>query len=130
MDLQRLRDVFQTDCLVSLLEETEYIRFHIANLRQRAQELGMEVLHLPIPDGSPPPDREACQRAIARIISHLQSEKTVVVHCRGGLGRAGTITAAVLIALGQPAETAMRQVRTVRPGAIETPSQEQFLKGL
>jgi protein-tyrosine phosphatase len=130
LDLQRLVEVYQTDCLVSLLEEHEFQRFHIASLRERARELGMEVLHLPIPDGSPPPDMATFQTITTRIITHLKAGQTVVIHCRGGLGRAGTVAAAVLIRLGESADAAMRQVRQVRPGAIETTSQEAFLHTL
>ena len=36
--------------------------------------------------------------------------------------------AAVLIALGREAFRAIREVRAVRPGAVETQRQEQFLK--
>jgi ADP-ribosyl-[dinitrogen reductase] hydrolase len=54
----------------------------------------------------------------------------VVVHCSGGLGRAGTVAARLLIELGADPETAIAKVRRVRPGAIETYAQEQFVMGL
>lgn len=51
----------------------------------------------------------------------------MLVHCRGGLGRAGTIGARLLIELGMEPETAIRRVRAMRPGAIETREQEKYV---
>ena len=130
LDLQRLVEVYHTDCLVSLLEEQEYSDLKIPDLREKATALGMRVLHLPIPDGSTPPDAVAFQAVIQEAIALLRADKTVVVHCRGGLGRAGTITAAILITLGRSPNIAIQQVRETRPGAIENERQEQFLLGL
>ena len=60
----------------------------------------------------------------------LRSGRDVLVHCRGGLGRAGTIAARLLIELGMEPATAIRQVRAVRPGAIETLEQEKYVLGI
>ena len=129
-DLGQLIEGAGADWLVSLLEVDEYDRLNIGNLRDRAAELGLHVLHLPIPDGGTPPDGAAFDRAIAEVVAALAAGKTVVVHCRGGLGRAGTVTAAVLVALGQPVDRAIALVRSVRPGAIENAVQEQCLAEL
>ena len=55
---------------------------------------------------------------------------TVVLHCREGRGRSGLIAAACLVAQGQRWERALSVVRQARPGAVETPAQEAFLRGL
>ncbi|CAN5345025.1 hypothetical protein BH24ACT19_BH24ACT19_17720 [soil metagenome] len=54
--------------------------------------------------------------------------KTVVVHCRGGLGRSGMFAASVLVVLGRPAGEAIKVVREAREGAIETPDQEDRVR--
>lgn len=59
--------------------------------------------------------------------SILRNGSDVLVHCRGGLGRAGTIAARLLIELGMPPKTAIERVRAVRPGAIETRAQEEYV---
>ena len=51
----------------------------------------------------------------------------VVVHCRGGLGRAGTVAACILVEAGYEPRLAMARVRRVRHGAIETPEQERYV---
>ena len=126
-DLQRLITVYHADCLISLLEEWEYEALKIPNLRQRAIALGLTVLHLPIPDGQTPSNPQRFEATVYNAIAQLQAGKTVVVHCRGGLGRAGTTTAAILVYLGRSPLDAMQAIRSVRPGAIENADQEDFL---
>ena len=60
----------------------------------------------------------------------LVAGEGVLVHCMAGLGRAGTIAAAMLIEGGMPAPDAMQLVRWVRPGAIQSVAQEELLEAL
>ena len=48
----------------------------------------------------------------------------------GGLGRAGTIASRLLIELGTAPNEAVAAVRSVRPGAIETSAQLEYVLGL
>ena len=48
------------------------------------------------------------------------SGSDALARCRGGIGRAGTIAARLLVELGVEPATAIAIVRAVRPGAIET----------
>ena len=58
----------------------------------------------------------------------LRRGGTVVSHCRGGIGRAGTVASRLLIELGAATpEEALRRVRKARPGAVETWEQEQHV---
>ena len=63
----------------------------------------------------------------------------VLVHCGGGKGRAGTFAACCLAMWGTPpdlaadrpvmsAQEAVRLVRSLRPGSIETQEQEAFVQ--
>jgi hypothetical protein len=60
----------------------------------------------------------------------LRCGSDVLVHCRGGLGRAGTVAARLLVELGMDPRKAIAAVREVRPGAIEILEQEQFIVGI
>jgi protein-tyrosine phosphatase len=51
-----------------------------------------------------------------------------VIHCRGGLGRSGTVAAACLVALGHGPAEAIERVRAARPGAVESRSQEEWVR--
>ena len=48
----------------------------------------------------------------------------MAVHCGAGLGRSGTLIAAYLVSQGAAPDDAMAQVRSARPGSIETLEQE------
>lgn len=60
----------------------------------------------------------------------LLAGRKIVVHCKGGLGRAGTIASMLLLDTGeaQDGDGAIGMVRRVRPGAIETSVQEVFIR--
>ncbi|MDP8952130.1 MAG: cyclin-dependent kinase inhibitor 3 family protein [Actinomycetota bacterium] len=132
-DLKRLVEEYRVEVLVSLMEHTEHSYLKVPNLLQEAGERGMEVLHLPIPDGRAPADSEADRYVplVEDMAERLEKGQTVVVHCRGGQGRSGMFAASVLVALGHPAVKALEIVRKTRKGAVETPEQEdrvQFLQ--
>ncbi len=126
-DLERLTEEYRVEVLVSLMEHVEYSYLEVPDLLQKAEEWGMEVIHLPIPDGSAPADPEADRYVplVEDVAERLEKGQTVVVQCRGGQGRSGMFAASVLVALGHPAVKALEIVRGTRKGAVETPEQEE-----
>ena len=57
----------------------------------------------------------------------LSAGGRVLLHCRGGLGRAGTVAARILIEFGYAPDAAIESVRSARPGAIENSVQERYV---
>ena len=53
---------------------------------------------------------------------------SVAIHCRAGLGRTGTLLAAVLIYEGFAALDAIERVRRVQPRFVQSQSQAEFLE--
>jgi protein-tyrosine phosphatase len=126
-DLASLR-ACGTTTLVVLLEEEEMARIGLAGLLEHASRAGLEVLWFPIPDGTAPSDAESAAVLVERILERLASGRSVVVHCHGGIGRSGTITAACLVAAGADPVRALEVVRDERPGAATAPGQEEFVR--
>ncbi len=62
-----------------------------------------------------------------RIKALLAGGQRVLLHCRGGLGRTGTVAARLLVEFGVEPEEAIRQVRAARPGTIETAAQKMHV---
>lgn len=60
-------------------------------------------------------------------VDALMQGGKVLVHCRGGLGRAGTVAACLLVESGVAPSEAIRKVRTARSGAIETREQQRYV---
>jgi atypical dual specificity phosphatase len=86
----------------------------------------LAVLHLPVPDMTPPATGQLIQ-ALEFIDEQHALGRAVVVHCLMGQGRTGTVLAAYLIRGGASPAQALRQIRSVCVGAVESSSQEQAL---
>lgn len=116
--------------VITLIEDHEFDLLQVRGLEGEVRRRHMEWIHLPIVDVSVPgAGFEAAWADRAEgIRARLRDGFDVVVHCRGGLGRAGTIAARLLAELGMPAREAIAQVRQVRPGAIETLQQEAYVQ--
>jgi atypical dual specificity phosphatase len=93
----------------------------------RLERAGLVEVHIPVSDFSAPTP-EQIERGIAAIDAALSRGERVAVHCDGGLGRSGTLAACYLVHHGFDAETAISEVRTRRPGAIETSAQRAAIE--
>jgi len=126
-DLNRLRHYYQADWLVTLIEEHEFDLLYIPDLLERAQDAGLKTRWFPIPDFSVPKSPLGLVSLVQDLLVALRAGETVVVHCRGGLGRTGLVVACCLVALGSDPKTAIAEVRQAREHTIETPAQEDYL---
>ena len=128
-DLDAIRD-WGAAAIVTLLEPKELTLLRVEHLGEEVLRRNMLWFNLPIVDVSIPNEQfnGKWDTAGEELRSILRSGSDVLVHCRGGLGRAGTIAARLLIELGMEPETAIARVRAVRPGAIETIEQERFVR--
>ena len=117
--------------VVSLITEDELDRLSVRDLGEEVKARHMTWLHLPIRDGHPPGNtfESAWKRYGPYIRSLLRSRFDVLIHCKGGLGRAGTVAARLLVELGAGPEDAIREVRCARSGAIETTEQKRHVEG-
>ena len=80
------------------------------------------------PDFQVPRDDKEALSAIVKAIGRARQGQDVLVGCRGGIGRTGTILGAIAIACGVPASTARAWVRShYHPDAIETDEQHEWL---
>jgi ADP-ribosyl-[dinitrogen reductase] hydrolase len=131
VDLDAIR-AWGAAAVVTLLEAREFALLRVERLGEEITGRNMAWFHLPIIDGSTPDERFERQWQVAgdEVRSILRNGGDVLVHCRGGLGRAGTIGARLLIELGMEPAIAIERVRSARVNAIETPEQMKYVLAL
>ena len=127
-DVGRLRAVGAVDAFVLLVEDHELQATGTSDIAAVMERHGIELTRFPIVDGGVPRDVEAFRGLVAATLERLRAGQNVVVACRGGLGRTGTLVACLLRETGLEAEAAISLTRATRHGAIETAGQEDFVR--
>ena len=102
--------------VVTLVEERELILLQVPGLGEAVRARHMDWVHLPIVDrGVPDADFERSWESVGKgLRARLRAGFNVLVHCMGGLGRAGTIASRLLVELGWEPRAAVAEVRRVR----------------
>lgn len=131
LDLAAIR-AWGASAVVSMMETHEFAEMQVPELPEAVRAAGMAFYHLPIPDlRAPGADFEAAWRSAGPALhARLDRGEALLLHCRGGRGRAGTVTARLLIERGMAPNDAIQAVRAVRPGAIETAEQVAYVRRL
>lgn len=125
VDLKALANE-QWQYILTLVEEHELEKLGVSNLGEKVAEHGMVWMHYPIVDGRVP--AEDVDHLRSRLKMLMNAGARILVHCKGGLGRAGTVAAMMLMDSGEfDFCHAIATVRHVRPDAIETIEQIEFL---
>lgn len=131
IDLDAIR-AWGAAAVITLITQEEFDLLGVQALGKEVVLRQMLWFHLPIVDASTPDSKFERQwdAAAGKLHALIRNRQNVLVHCRGGLGRAGTIAARLLIELGWSPEDAILQVRAVRSGAIENKRQENYIKNI
>jgi protein-tyrosine phosphatase len=116
------------DTVVSLLTGEEEHELDLVHEASEAQKHGLAFVSYPIPDRGVPSNTATLSDLLESIHRDLQQSRSVLVHCRQGIGRTGLVAASLLIRAGMEPEAAIRKVSEVRGVHIpETPEQESCI---
>ncbi len=91
------------------------------------RRFGIEPIGLPIPDMGAPGIRET-ESLCQEIERHVAAGSRVAVHCKGGLGRTGTLLTAYFIWRGASKPEALAIVRRADPRFVQSTEQLDFLR--
>ncbi len=128
-DIQRLRDEYEVEYLVCLVEDHELEMLRIQRLADVAEQAGIALHRLPIVDLDIPDDASAVAQLVSSIVDWASAGSNVVIHCRGGLGRSGLIGGCVLRAAGFDGATALAELSAARsPNCPETNEQRRYVE--
>jgi protein-tyrosine phosphatase len=112
--------------LLTPIEESFYMTE--TNLMDKYIEEGFTVIHFPIIEGEAPDSSEVSE-LLSQIIDESKQGKNIAIHCMGGTGRTGLITACLARKVFNiTGNKAIEWVRHSIPNAVETRTQKDFVK--
>lgn len=120
---------WNADALISLNQNEEFTTLGVPEFTKLAKVQNFDWYHLPIHDfGVPGPEFYAAwDQHGSNILQMVNGGARLIIHCAYGLGRSGTFAAKILTAFDICPKIAIEQVRSARPGAIESLIQEQYI---
>jgi len=127
-DLQKIKN-WGAKRIITLIEQHEFELLKVESLGKTIKAMDIKWNHLPIKDNHCPGSRfkKEWLKIKDEILDSLTKGEKILIHCRGGQGRAGTIAAEILTNFNLNPQDAINHVRTIRPGAIVTKNQELYI---
>jgi protein-tyrosine phosphatase len=126
-DLKRIQ-MAGIQTIISTIEAWEARALGLAEEGPMLEHLGIRFISYPMQDRSVPFDREDFTAFVKRLGTRLQGGEKIGVHCRGCIGRSTVVTAATLITLGWPAETALDAIEKARGCSVpDTEEQRDWI---
>jgi ADP-ribosyl-[dinitrogen reductase] hydrolase len=130
-DLDTIED-YDINVIFCLLEWDETARLSIPDLAMKAQHRGLLFYQLPTVDHTAP-SLETLVVVVPLIVRYLMDGYNVLVHCRGGMGRAVTVAACTVLYLNRVNHQAVNkdvihEMRLLRPGSLKNKSQVKTIQ--
>jgi len=131
-DFLRLRSA-QITLVVNCLPDADLVKLGtpISDYLSVAEAFGLHVIRIPMLEGGVPQNSiERVAMQIDAIVGYVRNGANVLIHCKGGVGRASLVAACMLMRLEVCPDPyfAVNYLRKVRsPHAVETMRQEDFI---
>ena len=128
IDVQALVDMGVSH-LVSLITDEDMRMLRVEDLPQQVRNSGLSWNHLPFADTTAPTEAwmDQASPVLNHIIGTIPAGAKVVVHCMGGLSRAGTFASLYLWLRGMGMDEAIGKVREIRGSHAINSHQVAFL---
>jgi protein tyrosine phosphatase (PTP) superfamily phosphohydrolase (DUF442 family) len=107
------------DAIINLCAE-------FSDLHLIEEKAGFEVYYLPVWDEEPP-DMAEMEKGLAWLDEAIYLKKKILVHCRHGIGRTGTLIASYMIRRGMPLKAAEKKLKKT-PASPSSYGQWKLLK--
>jgi protein-tyrosine phosphatase len=112
--------------LVSLLTPDEVGELELNDEAACCERHGIRFVAFPIIDRSVPNNDHEFLGLVREISSLISSGSAVLIHCRMGIGRSGLLAACVLGSLGQPVDTAFRNIGAARGFPVPDTAEQEI----
>ncbi|MEM1001014.1 MAG: dual specificity protein phosphatase family protein [Bacteroidota bacterium] len=125
----RTLKIYETDILVSLLEQSEQAELELQNEQSICHELSIKFISFPIKDRSVPTNNQAFRTLVEELNNELEQGQKIIIHCRMGIGRTGMLAAGILMQHGYDANSAFELLSKVRTMNVpDTEEQAEWVK--
>lgn len=115
--------------LVSLLTTPEEEELGLSNERGTAESMGLQFISYPIQDRETPSNLQSFRDLALLLADDIRSGQVIGAHCRGCIGRATVLTAAILVELGWSAEAALSLIEEARGCSVpDTQEQKNWIR--
>jgi protein-tyrosine phosphatase len=111
------------DIVVSTTEPAEMARHNVEDLAGLLASAGIAHESFAIRDFGVPEATSEWRPLADRLHAMLDAGGAVLAHCYGGQGRSGMVLLRLMVERGEDPDRALRRLRSVRPGAVETDAQ-------
>jgi protein-tyrosine phosphatase len=116
------------EVLVSLLEPHEITELDLAAEQALCEANEILYLSFPIPDRDVPSSKMDALNLARSLSNYLQQGKSVVIHCRQGVGRSALIAACVLVLGNLSVDEAFQKIADARGCSVpDTPEQRAWV---
>lgn len=134
-DLNRSLNELKTagaEAILSFMTQAELDKNNLSNIGESIKGKGMSWFHLPIVDDKAPeaPFITAWETAGPAIHRLIEQGKTIAVHCKGGSGRTGLVSAQILLERGEEIKPLMDRIKRLRPNAFMHACHRDYLQNL
>src|SRR6266498_1697172 len=102
------------EVLGSLLTDSEIYELRLVDEGMYCAQQQITYVPFPIRDRQTPPLSEHTFTVMQELARLLEEQRTVVIHCRMGIGRAALVAASVLALCGMSVEAAFNAIMTAR----------------
>lgn len=118
--------------LLTFMTQSELEKSQLSDIGEATKGQGMLWFHLPIVDDEAPgkPFLEAWKSAGPVVHDLIAQGKTIAVHCKGGSGRTGLVSAQILVERGETLAPLMTRIQVVRPNAFMHACHRDYLTEL
>ena len=120
------------EAILTFMTQAELDKNGLSDIGESIKDKGMSWFHLPIIDDEAPeaPFSSAWKTAGPAVHCLIEQGKSIAVHCKGGSGRTGLISAQILLERGEAIEPLMKRIQLLRPNAFTHACHRDYLQNL
>jgi protein-tyrosine phosphatase len=100
--------------VVSLLEDHEVRELDLVREAELVREAGLDYEQFAIPDRGVPASLDSAHQLWSRLEAKLREGRSLGIHCRASIGRAGLVAVGTLLRLGVPEDIAWQRASIAR----------------